>query len=105
MEAFDSNEGKAERFLKKIGHKIDEYVAKAKGMSGPAREEIDEQIENLKDIRDRVEEDISSFKDKHQETLDKIDNKLEKFTSDLIDGIESLFSSKKENDTPKKEEK
>lgn len=60
----NTTQGKFEKWLRDLGHEIDDLVDKAKKEQGKFKEELHERIEHLKSKRDDLEKEFEAYKNK-----------------------------------------
>jgi glucosamine 6-phosphate synthetase-like amidotransferase/phosphosugar isomerase protein len=86
-----NQEGKAEKFFKEFGKKLDQFLAELKVAGSRAEADMQEKYEELKDAAERIKKEAEN-----KERWKEVENSLKKAGVELENAFKSAFK-KKEN--------
>lgn len=88
--------GKAEKLLKDLGRKIDNFMVEIDDATENLQGEFKQRFEELKKSKDSLGKDIKDFKDKNKDKWEEVEAKIEQAGKEVSDAFKDAFSSKKE---------
>ncbi len=87
-------EGQVENILKELGKKIDQLIVDAKDAKDDIRDEVEDQIKNLKKRKEKLDDEYNNFKNKNEGTWDEVKSHLVAAADEIKKAAEAVFKKK-----------